>query len=402
MSKTFEVARYEYTHHVARPRFWIALLSVPLGIVLVMLFAAALSLSSMSKLPVGYVDEANLITKPFTAPEKPSLFEPVIPMVPFASAEEARAAAERGDIQAYFVVPQGYESTFQVKYYFNEPLTSTIRGQIRSLLTENLFTGVNIPNQARLEAGSLYTLISLDGTRSTAENEIAKIIVPLVVGMLFVIVVLSSGGYLLQAVVEEKENRTIEIMVTSVSPNELMAGKIIGNLSVGLTQILFWALLAAIFVLALGDRIPFLRDIQISWTNMLLSLLLLLPSFVFTSALMAILGATVTDTQEATQVTGLITFPILIPYYFASLLMTHPNGAFARALSYFPLSAPVAMTLRMAFTQVPAWELALVIAMLVLFSALTIWLAGKAFRMGMLQYSKRIKLSQLFKKGGAL
>jgi ABC-2 type transport system permease protein len=70
----------------------------------------------------------------------------------------------------------------------------------------------------------------------------------------------------------------MELMVTSVSPNELMAGKIIGNLSVGLTQILFWALLAAIFVLALGDRIPFLRDIQISWTNMLLSLLLLLPS----------------------------------------------------------------------------------------------------------------------------
>ena len=246
------------------------------------------------------------------------------------------------------------------------------------------------------------SMISLDGTRSTAENEIAKIVVPLVVGLLFVIVVLSSGGYLLQAVVEEKENRTIEIMVTSVSPNELMAGKIIGNLSVGLTQILFWALLAAVFVLVMGDRIPFLSDLQISWTSMLLSLLLLLPSFVFTAALMAILGATVTDSQEAAQVTGLITFPILIPYYFFSVLMMHPNGAFARALSYFPLSAPVAMTLRMAFTQVPAWELALVITMLILFSVLTVWLAGKAFRLGMLQYSKRIRLSQLFKKGGAL
>ncbi|MEL7645811.1 MAG: ABC transporter permease [Anaerolineaceae bacterium] len=402
MSKTFEVAKYEYTHHVARPRFWIALLSLPVGILVVMLFAVAISLSSMSKLPVGYVDEAKLITKPFTAPEKPSLFEPVIPMLPFSSAEEARAAAERGDIQAYFIIPEGYESTFQVKYYFNEPLTSTIRGQIRGLLSENLFAGGNVPNQARLEAGSLYTLISLDGTRSISENEIAKIVVPLVVGLLFVIVVLSSGGYLLQAVVEEKENRTVEIMVTSVSPGELMAGKIIGNLSVGLTQILAWALLAAVFLLVMGDRIPFLRDMQISWGNMLVSLLLLLPSFVFTAALMAILGATVTDSQEAAQVNGLITFPILLPYYFFPVLMTHPNGAFARVLSYFPLSAPVAMTLRMAFTQVPAWELALVIAILVLFSVLTIWLAGKAFRMGMLQYSKRIKLSQLFKKGGAL
>jgi ABC-2 type transport system permease protein len=148
----------------------------------------------------------------------------------------------------------------------------------------------------------------------------------------------------------------------------------------------------------LGDRVPFLRDMHISWTNMGLSLLLLLPSFVFTAALMAMLGATVTDSQEAAQVTGLITFPIMIPYYFFSVLMMHPNGAFSRALSYFPLSAPVAMSVRMAFTQVPAWELALVIVMLMLFSVLTVWLAGKAFRMGMLQYSKRVRLSQIFKK----
>ncbi|HOE35704.1 MAG: ABC transporter permease [Chloroflexi bacterium] len=402
MSKTFEVAKYEYTHHVARPRFWIALLSVPVGMVLVMLFAIAISLSSVSKLPVGYVDEAGLIAIPPSFAEKPSLFEPVIPLRPYASEQEARAAAESGSIQAYFVIPEGYESTFQVRYYYNEPLTGTIRNQIQRFLSENLLAGIQVPNQARLEAGSLYTLVSLDGTRSTAENEISKIILPLVVGLLFVIVVLSSGGYLLQAVVEEKENRTMEIMVTSVSPNELMAGKIIGNLSVGLTQILVWALMAVVFVLVMGDRIPFLRQLQISWPNMLLSLLLLLPSFVFTSALMAILGATVTDSQEAAQVTGLITFPILIPYYFFSVLMMHPNGAFSRALSYFPMSAPVAMTMRMAFTQVPAWELLMVIALLVLFSVLTIWLAGKAFRLGMLQYSRRVRLSQLFRKGGAL
>jgi len=402
MSKTFEVAKYEYTHHVARPRFWIALLSVPVGMVLVMLFAIAISLSSVSKLPVGYVDEAGLITIPPSFAEKPSLFEPVIPLRPYTSEQEALAAAESGSIQAYFVIPEGYESTFQVRYYYNEPLTGTIRNQIQRFLSENLLAGIQVPNQARLEAGSLYMLVSLDGTRSTAENEISKIILPLVVGLLFVIVVLSSGGYLLQAVVEEKENRTMEIMVTSVSPNELMAGKIIGNLSVGLTQILVWALMAVVFVLVMGDRIPFLRQLQISWPNMLLSLLLLLPSFVFTSALMAILGATVTDSQEAAQVTGLITFPILIPYYFFSVLMMHPNGAFSRALSYFPMSAPVAMTMRMAFTQVPAWELLMVIALLVLFSVLTIWLAGKAFRLGMLQYSRRVRLSQLFRKGGAL
>ena len=398
MNKMHEVAKYEYTRHVNNKAFWITLFAVPAGILLIMLLSVVITFASIDTDPVGYVDQAGLIKQPQQKPSKTSLFEPFIPLIPYADETSARWAAEDGKIQGYFVIPQGYTDSYQLIYYFNKPLSSEIRTEVDTLIRTNLLAGETIPNFERLTEGSHFTQASLDGTRIVGENEAAKIIIPMVISFLFVIAVMTSGGYLLQALVEEKENRTMEIVVTSVSPNELMAGKIICNLSVGLTQLLAWTVVAAAVLISFGDRIPFMQNLQVPWNELILSLLLMLPAFVFTSALMAIIGSTVTETQEASQVTGLITLPIFLPYYFLSFILQNPNGTFARILSFFPMSAPLAMSTRIAITNVPTWEITLVFVIMILFSLLMIWLAGKAFRQGMLQYSKRVPLKQLLKK----
>ena len=398
MNKMHEVAKYEYKRHVTKKGFWVTLFAVPVGFLLIILLSVVITLASIDKDPVGYVDQAGLIQIPQAKPEKNSFFEPFIPLVPYADETSARWAAEDGQIQGYFVIPQGYTDSYQLIYYFNKPLSSEIRSEVDTLIRTNLLAGETFPNFERLTGGSHFTQKSLDGSRTVGENEGAKIVIPMVVSILFVIAVMTSGGYLLQALVEEKENRTMEIVVTSVSPNELMAGKIIGNLSVGLTQLLVWMVIAAAVLIGFGDRIPFMQNLQIPWSELILSLLLMLPAFVFTSALMAIIGSTVTESQEASQVTGLITLPIFLPYYFLTLILSNPNGTFARILSYFPMSAPLAMSTRIAITNVPTWEIILVFVIMIAFSVLTIWLAGRAFRRGMLQYSKRVSLSQLFTK----
>jgi ABC-2 type transport system permease protein len=398
MNKMHEVAKYEYTRHVNNKAFWITLFAVPAGILLIMLLSVVITFASIDTDPVGYVDQAGLIKQPQEKSSKTSLFEPFIPLIPYADETSARWAAEDGKIQGYFVIPQGYTDSYQLIYYFNKPLSSEIRTEVDTLIRTNLLAGETIPNFERLTEGSHFTQASLDGTRIVGENEAAKIIIPMVISFLFVIAVMTSGGYLLQALVEEKENRTMEIVVTSVSPNELMAGKIIGNLSVGLTQLLAWTVVAAAVLIGFGDRIPFMQNLQVPWNELILSLLLMLPAFVFTSALMAIIGSTVTETQEASQVTGLITLPIFLPYYFLSFILQNPNGTFARILSFFPMSAPLAMSTRIAITNVPTWEIILVFVIMIFFCLLTIWLAGRAFRRGMLQYSKRVSLSQLFTK----
>jgi ABC-2 type transport system permease protein len=257
-----------------------------------------------------------------------------------------------------------------------------------------------IPDQrtAELIDATDFEIVVENGKSTEADNQWINIILPFFSGILFMVVVNVSGGYLLQAVVEEKENRTMEIMVTSVSPTELMGGKIIGNLSVGLTQLLFWLIFPLIGVLIARNFIPILNDLTFGNQFFWLTIIILIPAFIMVAAFMAMVGATATEAKEAQQVAGLFTLPIVAPYWFISIIMNKPNGALAVGLSLFPLSAPVTLPLRTVFTTVPTWQIALSLVLLVLCAAGAVWLAGRAFRIGMLRYGKRLSLKEIFRR----
>ncbi len=398
MNKTLLIAKYEYSHHVFTKRFWITLLSMPIAIVLVMLLSMYMSISAINTDPVGYVDKAGLMTLDQEMPGKKGFFDFTIPFLAYPDEEAAKQAVGTGAIQGFYVIPEGYESTYQLTYVGNKAPVSDITSQFLSFVRENLLVNEKITNEARLMNGSSLTLQSLDGQQTIGENGWTRIIVPILVGAMYLIVVLSSGGYLMQALVSEKENRTMEIMLTSATPNELMTGKIVGNMAVGLTQLFFWILIAGIALLIFRDRIPFLGEIRVPVDMTLIGIGMMLLSFVLVSALMAAIGATVTDTQESQSVNGLVVLPTVLPFYFISAFMSNPNGVIARILSYFPMSAPLSMSFRMAFGQVPGWEIGLVFVILIVTCLLSVWLAGRAFKMGMLQYSRRIPLKNLFSK----
>jgi ABC-2 type transport system permease protein len=209
-------------------------------------------------------------------------------------------------------------------------------------------------------------------------------------------VVNMTGGYLLRAVVEEKENRTMEIVITSVSPTQLMAGKIAGNISIGLTQLLIWLFFPLIGLVFARLYIPFIRDLQFSTSSFWLTLIIILPAYIMVSALMAAVGATATESSEASQVAGWFSLPLVIPYWFLSTLIQNPNGALAVGFSFFPLTAPVVLPLRAVFTTVPIWQMVLSTMLVYICAGGSIWLAGRAFRMGMLRYGKPLSMRELF------
>jgi ABC-2 type transport system permease protein len=177
-----------------------------------------------------------------------------------------------------------------------------------------------------------------------------------------------------------------------------MTGKIIGNIAIGLTQLIVWFLFGWLGVTIGGRFWPVLQDFSLSSDYVMIMLLVMLPSFVMIAALMAAIGATMTETREAQQVSGMFALPIMIPYYLATPIMMNPNSTLAIILSYFPLTAPNTILMRMAFTVIPAWQIALNIAMLFLFALFAIWFAGRAFRIGMLQYGKKLPIKEIFKR----
>jgi ABC-2 type transport system permease protein len=202
----------------------------------------------------------------------------------------------------------------------------------------------------------------------------------------------------MQAVVEEKENRTMEVIITSVSPNQFMAGKIIGDTAIGLTQIVLWMVFILIPILVLRNRISFLQGIQIAPQTLFLLFFVMFPAFILVSALMAAIGATVSEAREGQQMVGIISLPIWIPYMLTGSLMSSPNSPLAIGLSLFPLTAPLTMLLRDGLTILPFWEIALSASLQVLCAVAAIWLAGRAFRLGMLRYGKRLKWREVFAK----
>jgi ABC-2 type transport system permease protein len=206
----------------------------------------------------------------------------------------------------------------------------------------------------------------------------------------------STGGYLMQAVVEEKENRTMEVVITSVSPNQFMAGKIIGDTSIGMTLILLWMLFIVGIILVGRNYVDFLRGIQVAPQTLLLLIFVMLPAFVMVSALMAAIGATVSEAREGQQMVGIISLPIWIPYMLIGLLIANPNSPVAVGLSLFPLTAPLTLLMRDGMTILPAWQIALSAVIQVLSAIGAIWLAGRAFRLGMLRYGQRLKWREVF------
>jgi ABC-2 type transport system permease protein len=347
--------------------------------------------------PIGYVDSSGLLADPLPAPtpEKPA--KP-IPMIPFGSEAEAGTALEAGEIQAYYLIPADYLTSGKVVLVYQSELKAMARYQFYDFLAVNLLRDVDPLVAERLQEGGEVIITTPDSSRTTSESEWFNVLVPMLAGLGFMMIMFSTGGYLMQAVAEEKENRTMEVVLTSVSPNQFMAGKIIGDISIGFTQILFWATFITVAVLVWRDSLPFLQGVRISAQTLLLLGLVMIPSFVMVAALMAMVGATVTEAREGQQVTGLIALPVWIPYMLMAVMFNSPNAPIAVLLSLLPMTAPLTMLIRDGLTILPAWQIALSSIIQIASTLAAIWLAGRAFRLGMLRYGQRLRVREIFSR----
>jgi ABC-2 type transport system permease protein len=397
MRKIWLVFKQEYLRHVLRKRFLLALFSLPLFFLAIILIGLVIILVQYNPKPVGYVDLSGLLRNP-VAPSGESRISPPIELVPFASEDSARAALQAKKIQAYYVVEENYFQTGQVRIVAMEAPADMVQGQFQSFLRANLVAHQPPAIAKRLLEGASLVERASQGKKQMATNQVLNMILPLAAGLLFILATNTSGSYLLQALVEEKENRTMEIIVTSLSPAQLMAGKIAGNMAVGLTSLLAWIVFG---LLALAFALRFFFQGQVIHFDLGFSILTfatLLPAFILIASLMAAVGATATESREAQQVSGLFTLPLSVPYMLLGLIIASPNSPLSIGLSLFPLTAPVTLPLRAALTIVPVWQIAVSLALLFLLSGCSIWFAGRAFRLGMLQYGKRLSWKELLRR----
>jgi ABC-2 type transport system permease protein len=377
LSKALIVMRHEFLTLVSKPTFWISLIGLPLfmGVIMGISFlgsgaATAASLSARQNRTVaqGYVDHSGLIK---AMPEGTSFQV-------FSDERNAEAALNGGQVAGYFIVAADYVQSGNVTYISPEfmPIESPT-GQFERVLKFNLLGGdaallaradttVNVQQEA--------ALAPKDGKGGSG---LPFPLLPMFAGILFMIVMITASSYLMQTVSTEKETRVMELLMSSITPTQLLTGKILGLGLVGLIQMALW-LLSSLTALA---YIPAAAGLgSVSAGSVVVAIIYFVLGYFIYASLMAGLGALMPGTREAAQYTFFIILPLVIPMYLITSLVLEPNGPLAVVLSLIPFTAPVVMVMRVTATDVPLYQIAIGIALLVVTVVVVISLVARLFR----------------------
>ncbi|MBW4436688.1 MAG: ABC transporter permease [Pleurocapsa minor GSE-CHR-MK-17-07R] len=390
MKKIWIIAVHEYLGNMKRGGFLFSTFIMPL--ILIALIALVGYLSAQSAIgsdsdAVGYVDQAGILENAIERPENFSAY---------ASEEEARAALDAGTVSAYFVVLPDYLRSGNVQLYNTGGGTEALNDLIGAYLVANLDIGLPEDVQVRIsDPVADMSILTLDSGRIIDESNIFVVfLAPLVFVLVFMISTQASSSYVMSGVVEEKSTRVVEILVTTVRPIELLAGKILGLGALGLTQLGIWIIAIVLFI-TLGRNTSFLSGFSVPVDLLVTSVVYFILGYFLFASIMAGIGAVIGSEQESRQIAGLLGLPLSLPFFFILSFLTDPNGTAVTILTLFPLTAPVTVILRMGFGTVPPEQVILSIAILAATTVLAVWISARLFRWSILMYGKRPSLRQM-------
>jgi len=280
-------------------------------------------------------------------------------------------------------------------------LLPTVNPQaIQAFLQTGLLQNVSEPQRDRILQPPDISTVSLAPDGTPAENNVLKSLVGFALGGLLIFSIFMSSSFLLQGVMEEKENRVIEILLSSISATDLMAGKILGLGALALLQVSVWICLGlAVAAYAGGPALAMLGTLNpadiISPIALLIDLVYFIGGFLLYSSILACIGAISSSSRDGQQISAIVIVPAASPLWFLTAFLLEPNGAIAQFLSIFPLSSPLAMIIRSSLTSVPLLDLAASIIVLYGAVALAIWGSAKLFRATILMYGQRPGVRQM-------
>lgn len=294
---------------------------------------------------------------------------------------------------------------------------SYITGQIKQAVEDVRLEKYNIPDikkiLADVEADVSMSTVRIDQDKDTETSSELSYILSLCMDMLLYMFIIIYGQMVMTSIIEEKNNRVLEIVVSSVNPFRLMLGKITGVGLVAITQILIWAVLIGT---AVAVATPFLtpetigNDVPVEVTGaisqftdpgflislLVYTLLFFIGGFLFYSSLYAAIGSAVSNVQDASQLSTIATLPVIIGIIGSMAILNDPGSTLAFWISIIPFTSPMTMMARLPY-GVPGWEIALSLVLLYVSFVFMIWLCGKIYRVGIFMYGKKPTVTDLIK-----
>ncbi|HUX48381.1 MAG TPA: ABC transporter permease [Dehalococcoidia bacterium] len=391
MNKTLLIFRHEFLHMIKRKGFIILTLIVPvlalIGIGVFQLVSPG-EPSVVETTTIGYVDEAGGFDQ-YTA-------QGYIELVRFDMPGDATAALISGDVSEYFVIPSDYLTTGVINRYTLERQLETpqaIATGIKNFLTSNMLAGKVPPETVyRIEAplNLMTTRLTETGEVATEQGGYGNVIMPAIFGLLLALSLQAASLYMVEGLGDEKESRLIEVLLSSVSPRQLLTGKVLGLGAAGLVQVVVWlASLPLLLNLASSTIGGFFGTIQLPANFLVLGIVYFILGYLLFAALSAGVGAISSSAREGQPLAMIYALLVFVPLWFASLLFIFPDSPIWTVLTIFPITAPIEVMLRLGVAGIAAWELATSLAVMVLSIIGALALSIKAFRVYLLMYGKR-------------
>ncbi|MDR1033104.1 MAG: ABC transporter permease [Candidatus Nomurabacteria bacterium] len=397
------VVNFEIVRTLKKPSFWVAALLAPIGLVAYILFAGMNGYNASQVAEQGAKTEGLKMT---LLDESKVIDEKLAKTAKMSIVTDKNAAIQQvkdGKVNVFYYVPEDL-SKHPINIY-TQTKTSTLfdnyGASIDTLLKQSVAKEVS-PNQAIVLSGA-YRATSTNYVQGEEQNMIGEMIIPIMALVIFYVLICLFGNRLMMSTLEEKENRISEMILTSVGSKVLIVGKIISLIALGFLQILILAIPVIVGLLnaknitfsgvSLADILP---EVVVDPWILVVSALLLIFSYVLITGLNVTVGSLVPNAREASGFVSVIMILVVMPLFFISSFMSATPDFMTYALSYFPLSAPVALLMRNAFGTLPPTETAAGIALLVVSSVTMIALAIRAFRVGTMEYQSKVSLKRLF------
>jgi ABC-2 type transport system permease protein len=399
MNKTLLIFKHEFLHTITRTGFIVLTLALPVLALLgigIFYIISGVARPAVEVIKIGYVDQAGSFDQ-FTSQGN-------ITLIPQDSLESATQALIKNDIKEYFVIPSDYASTGKISVYTLEKQVippQEIQTAIKSFLVNNLLTKT-VPEATIKVIESPLNLITIrletSGAVSQDQGGVANIFIPIVFGILLMLSLIFSSTYVLQGLSEEKENRLMEILLSSVSTRELITGKVLGIGAAGLAQVVFWVILLPFLVNMASSSIGgFISTLRIPPSFLLLGVVYFILGYFLFAMLSAGIAAISTSVREGQGIASMFTLFAIAPFWFFSFLLNFPNSPVWVVFSIFPFSSPVLVMLRLGMTGVPVWQIVASICVLILSIIGGLLLTAKLLRTYMLMYGKRPGLSKIIR-----
>lgn len=395
MKKTWLIARHEFLTTIRRIGYILFTISFPVLAVLGMLIYLGVTYWVVSPPPeeqkIGYVDNTGMFNE-YTSADG-------VVFIPYDTNDEAKEALLSHEVSEYFTIPEDYLETGLIKRYTTQrelELPEGTMARMEDFLVANLLSGeVSEELIERAQKPLLPMSVRLDpetGERIAPENWFVAFALPYGFGLLFMMSLFVTSGYLLQGVSEEKENRLIEILLSSVSARQLMSGKVLGLGAAGLLQIAIWLLTAFVLV-----AVAPISGLSIPIGIILPCIIYFILGYLLFGTVWTLLGSIGSTARESSQWTMIVVMPAIVPIMLISLFITNPDHVIFTVLTLFPFTATITAVMRLSVGALPTWELLLSIAILIASILGAIWLAARVFRTFLLMYGKRPSFAEIWR-----